>query len=263
MVAFEFILILVGLFIVATLYSSVGHGGASGYLAILSLSSYGILDTSWVKQYAWCMNMIVAFLAFWHYQRQGHHIPKLTLPFILSSVPFAVLGGYLLVDGMLYDFLLSIALVWAAWRLYQIQTESDDQEEFDLPGVAVSFPAGGLIGFVSGIIGVGGGIFLSPLIMLKKWASPKSTAATSALFILINSAAALMGASISNQIAIDLTIIGPFAVSVLIGGLIGSIYGARIAPQRLVRRLLVIVLIIAASRRVIDLLIISFNWINN
>ena len=81
-----------GLFVVATLYSSVGHGGASGYLAVLSLSSYGMMSAGWLKQHAWCLNLIVASIAFFNYYRGGFHISKLTWPFIITSIPFALLG---------------------------------------------------------------------------------------------------------------------------------------------------------------------------
>ncbi len=99
---------------VAALYASVGHGGASGYLAVLSLTTYGAMESAWLKQHAWCLNLVVAAIAFWHFQRAGHHVPKLTIPFIVASVPFAMLGGYLLVDGAIYDLLLSICLLVAA-----------------------------------------------------------------------------------------------------------------------------------------------------
>ena len=95
---------------VAALFASVGHGGASGYLAVLSLTTYGAMESAWLKQHAWCLNLVVAAVAFWHFQRAGHHVPKLTIPFIVASVPFAVLGGYLRVDGEIYDLLLSICL---------------------------------------------------------------------------------------------------------------------------------------------------------
>ena len=120
----EMWLILVGLFIVAALYSSVGHGGGSGYLAILSLTSYGSAEAVWLKQYAWSLNLIVAGLAFWHYHRAGHHEWGLTMPFVVASVPLAALGGYLSVSGNVYDFLLSLALLVAAWRLFVGKRES-------------------------------------------------------------------------------------------------------------------------------------------
>jgi uncharacterized membrane protein YfcA len=114
---------------------------------------------------------------------------------------------------------------------------------------------GGTIGFASGIIGVGGGIFLSPVLLLKKWATPKGAAATSALFIWVNSLAGLGGATLSGQLVLDIETLLPFIVSVLIGGFIGSRYGADVAPQNVIRRMLVVVLLFAAAKRVFELLL--------
>jgi len=250
-VTVEFGLILAGLFLVALLYSSVGHGGGSGYLAILSLTSYGTMEAGWLKQYAWCLNLIVAGIAFWHYSKAGHHMRGMTVPLVVASVPFALIGGYLRVDGALYDTLLSVTLIWAAWRLLLIKR--------DFVGVGVeppdpreALPVGGAIGLASGVIGVGGGIFLSPVILLRHWATPKAAAATAAAFIWLNSAAGLAGAGLSGQLQIELEILGVFGVAVLSGGLVGSRYGAGVAPQMLVRNLLVAVLLVAASRRVLS-----------
>ena len=113
------------------LYSSVGHGGGSGYLAVLSLTSYGTMEAGWLKQHAWALNLVVAGIAFWHYHRAGHHDTQLTLPFVTASVPFAVVGGYMRVEGEVYDVLLSIALLWAAWRLFAISKTQSTWEWMD------------------------------------------------------------------------------------------------------------------------------------
>ena len=142
MVTTEFGLILAGLFLVALLYSSVGHGGGSGYLAILSLTSYGTMEVGWLKQYAWCLNLIVAGIAFWHYSKAGHHVREMTVPLVGASVPFALIGGYLRVDGALYDTLLSVTLIWAAWRLLLIKRDFVGVG-IGPPGLREALPVGG------------------------------------------------------------------------------------------------------------------------
>ena len=129
----------------------------------------------------------------------------------------------------------------------------DGLEINDVPSWKMAAPIGGGIGLLSGIVGVGGGIFLSPVLMLKKWATPKGAAATAALFVWVNSLAGLSGAALSNQLVVDLEVLLPFAGAVLVGGFVGSRYGAEIAPQQMVRKLLVIVLIVAAARRIVEL----------
>ena len=238
---------------ISILYSSVGHGGASGYLAVLSLSTFASMNSSWLKQHAWCLNLIVAAIAFYHYYKAGFYNKKLTIPFIVGSIPFAIIGGALKINGDLYDYLLSITLIWAAYRLYQTKVVKNNREITDL-SLKITLPIGGGIGFLSGVVGVGGGIFLSPIILLKKWADPKTVAATSALFIWVNSAAGLFGAGISNQLQIDFNILFPFIIVVLIGGIIGSKFGT-VAKQSVVRTLLILVLIIAAGKRIIEIFI--------
>ncbi len=250
----EFGLLLIGLFIMAVLYSSVGHGGASGYLAIMSLTSYGLNESVWLKQHAWFLNLIVASLAFYYYRKEGFHDFKLTIPFIIASIPMAFIGGFLLIDATVYDLLLSITLVLAAWRLYGSMAY-DEEVTTKIPTFQQAAPWGVGIGLVSGIVGVGGGIFLSPIVLLKKWASPKSVAATSAIFILVNSLAGLAGAGMSGQLNLDFEILVAFAFVVLVGGIIGSIYGSKISSESKIQKLLVCVILIAASKRIFGLLI--------
>ena len=236
---------------ISALYSSVGHGGASGYLAILSLSSYAAMSHIWLKQHVWIMNLVVASIAFYHYNRAGHHIPKLTIPFIIGSIPMAFIGGMLDIDAELYDLLLSITLVWAAYKIVNFNQGLPSQIT-SLRKYEPYFWGGG-IGFLSGIIGVGGGIFLSPIILLKRWANVKSTAATAAVFIFVNSLSGLIGMGVSNQLDIDLSLLAVFVVGIMFGGFLGSLYGAKYADNNSVRKLLAIVLFIAAGKRFLEL----------
>ncbi len=255
---FDQALLLIALVVVAAMYASVGHGGASGYLAILSLTAYAAHDPSWLKQHAWCLNLLVSGIAFVAYRSAGHFQMRLTVPFLITSMPMAFIGGSLPIDGMLYDVLLSMVLLLAAWRLHVGGAASDEQvgvEEFVLHMPSALF-IGGLIGLVSGMIGVGGGIFLTPFLILFRWAPPKEAAATSAAFIWLNSAAGLAGASLSPMVglAIEPMTLLSFGSAVVVGGFVGARWGAHLATPLLVRRMLAIVLVVASSRLVLSLI---------
>tara|TARA_B100000575_G_C23136544_1_gene660383 strand:- start:342 stop:1127 length:786 start_codon:yes stop_codon:yes gene_type:complete len=249
---YELYLLFAGLLIISALYSSVGHGGASGYLAILSLSSYGLMSHIWLKQHVWIMNLVVATIAFYHYNKAGFHLPRLTIPFIIASIPTAFLGGYVSIDPELYDILLSITLLWAAYKVVNYTEISN--AKLNTPRKYEPYLWGGGIGFFSGLIGVGGGIFLSPIILLKRWATVKSAAATAAVFIFVNSLAGIVGMGMSKQLDLDVGLLANFVIAITIGGFIGSLYGAKHADNKRVRNLLSVVLIIAAAKRFLELL---------
>jgi uncharacterized membrane protein YfcA len=164
----------------------------------------------------------------------------------------AFIGGYISIDDLYYDILLSLVLFWASWKLLsktKINTKTEDLT------FKKAMPWGGAIGFFSGIIGVGGGIFLSPILLLKGWATPKTAAATSALFIWVNSLAGLIGANVSGELMIDWGVLTYFVSVVLVGGLIGSNYGVKIANERTIKQLLVVVLIIAGLKRMVQIIL--------
>lgn len=247
-------MILFGLMLMAVLYSSIGHGGASGYLVVLSLTSFGLLESVWLKQNVWCLNLVVSSIAFYHYRSSGFHDWRLTLPFIVGSVPMVLVGSYMRVDGALYDILLSFVLLFAAWRLIET-AETDGSDAYEIPGFRQDVHLiGGGIGLASGVVGLGGGVFLSPVVILKKWGSPKATAATTAVFVWVNSAAGLLGSSLSNGLGVELSSLAPFAMAVLVGGFIGSRYGSSVASEKGVKAFLVVVLVIASARRVLGVL---------
>lgn len=245
--------LLVALCLVAFLYASVGHGGASGYLAILSLTVYSSQDSAWLKQHAWSLNLLVAGLAFIAYRRSGFFSWKLTLPFVITSIPAAMIGGYLKVDHGVYDTLLSITLVFAAWRLMTIKNKDSEKIFVQPPPRHISALIGLIIGLLSGVVGVGGGIFLSPIILLFGWGDAKTTAGVAAAFVWLNSAAGLAGNAISGQLVLDGGVLLPFAVAVSVGGFFGSKIGSDVLSQQTVRRLLVSVLLLAALKRVFEL----------
>ena len=248
----EFVLILVGLFCIALLFSTVGHGGASGYLAILSLTSYGTMESIWLKQHVWSLNLIVSGLAFIQFHRNGHFEAKLALPFVIFSIPMAIFGGYIRLEGGLYDIVLAIFLSLAAWRVYSLK--DNEVGEVNTPSMKISALVGGIIGFISGIVGVGGGIFLTPILLFNNWATPKTAAAAASIFIWITSLSALGGSIISGQMVLEFGKIVTFGGIVILGGFLGSRYGAGNAHEIVVRSSLVGVLIIAASKRVFGLI---------
>jgi len=245
--------ILLAIFIIAVLYASVGHGGASGYLAVLSLTVYASQDSVWLKQHAWSLNLIVAGIAFLAYRRAGFFSWRLTFPFIVASIPAAMIGGYLKVDHEIYDTLLSLTLIFAAWRLLTLKDNSSQGTFVNPPPPHISAVLGIIIGFISGIVGVGGGIFLSPIILLFRWGDAKTTAGVAAAFIWVNSASGLIGNSISGQMVLDWDVLLPFGIVVVVGGIIGSKFGAEVFSQKTVRILLVSVLLLAAVKRISEL----------
>lgn len=235
---------------VAFLYSSVGHGGASGYLAILSLFAFA---PSRMSTTALLLNLLVAGAAFIAFYRAGHFFPSLTFPFLLASVPAAFLGGLITISPRHYALLLSGVLLFTAIRfLLSKSSPTSTPESLRSPRLSIALPLGGGIGILSGIVGVGGGIFLSPLILLMKWADPKKTAAASACFIWINSLAGLFGRWLRG--GIEVGIFAPFVVAAFLGGLVGSYWGANRFSGFTLRRILGIVLLVAS----IKLLLIAF-----
>ena len=236
----------------ALLFSTVGHGGASGYLAILSLTSFGTMESIWLKQHVWSLNLIVSGLAFIQFYRKGHFEAKLTFPFVISSIPMAIIGGYIRLESNIYDIVLAIFLTLAAWKIYSIKTNQFG--EVSAPNMKISALVGGVIGFISGIVGVGGGSFLTPILLLNNWATPKTAAAAASFFIWITSLSALGGSIFSGHMVLEFGKIIIFGSTVILGCFLGSRYGAGIEHEIIVKRSLVGVLIIAASKRIVSLI---------
>jgi uncharacterized membrane protein YfcA len=226
--------------LIGFVYASVGHGGASGYLALCAL--LGQLPGS-MAEGALALNLLVAGMAWAAFCQAGHGSPRLLGPFLLGSVPAACLGGWLPVSAKAYHALLGLTLCAAAVRLC-LPAKSASWPQPPPPAVAILVGAG--LGLLSGIVGVGGGIFLSPLLLLRGWASPHQTAAASAGFIVVNSAAGLAGRALAGRF--DMGPMGSLAVGALVGGAIGSYCGSRCFAGVWLRRLLAAVLVIAAGK---------------
>lgn len=230
------------MFTVALLYASVGHGGASGYLAAWSF--VGLTSMQMATSALW-LNVLVAGTAWWTFGRRGYFLPRLSWPFIVASVPAAFLGGWLPISPHVYGWLLAGTLVVAAWRLL-LPDGSRAQDTPRAPRLVVALPVGAGVGFLSGVVGIGGGIFLSPLLLLLHWATPQQTAATSACFIVANSVAALAGRAAHGDWLIGNA--WPVIVSAFLGGLVGARLGAHHCSGRVLRRLLAVTLVVASIK---------------
>jgi len=231
------------IFIVAMLYSSVGHGGASGYLAVLSLLA---ISRTQMATTALVLNILVAGIACLSFHRSKHFSLSLTWPFILLSIPGALLGSAIHVPESTYSLLLAFALIVAAVRLSGLLNPLMRKENLRPLRLPAAMPLGGVIGLVSGIVGIGGGIFLSPVMLLAGWANVKQVAATSACFIVVNSIAGLATRVVCHNA--DFGISPVFPLAGLAGGLLGSSLGARTCSSPALRRILAAVLVTAAFK---------------
>lgn len=227
--------------IVSFLYSSVGHGGASGYLALMVLFSFAPES---MKPTALLLNIFVAGISFYYYFKAGHFNKKLFISFAIASVPLAYIGGTLEVDASIYKKILAVLLIFAILKMLNVfGKESDNIKQVKLwQGLIV----GGIIGFFSGLIGIGGGIILTPIILLLHWGNMKEAAAVSALFIWVNSAAGLVG-QLSNGVTIETESFLLVAIA-LIGGILGGYYGSKVINNQRLRYVLSFVLIIACGK---------------
>lgn len=228
-------------FVMALLYSSVGHAGASGYLAAMGFLG---ITSAIMKPTALILNIAAAAIASFQFFRAGFFSWRLFWPFALTSIPFAFLGGWIVIPSVLYRQVIGVILAFCAFRLFFLSKKSlSDRESFSIP---VSLFIGALIGFLSGAVGVGGGIFLSPLLLLFTRTEIKKVSAVAALFILVNSLSGLAGLIAR---APDLPIFLPlWLIAASAGSWIGSTYGSGKVPPIFLRRLLSVVLVIAAVK---------------
>jgi uncharacterized membrane protein YfcA len=234
--------ILTALFLImALLYSSVGQGGGSGYLAAMALM--GMAPDN-IRQTALTLNIVVAGIGLWKFSRAGYFDGRLCLPFILASVPLAFLGGVLSLPSEIFKPVVAVILLWAAVLLLWKPPAPDASK--GKPPLIVSLGAGAGIGLVSGLIGIGGGIFLAPLIILKGWSDPKTTAGLSSAFILANSLAALVGV-VSHSPNFP-RLLPAWILVVAIGGWIGAEVGSKKLSPKALQRVLAGVLVVASLK---------------
>ncbi|MCS7022416.1 MAG: sulfite exporter TauE/SafE family protein [Gemmataceae bacterium] len=242
------------LFAAAVLYSSVGHAGASGYLAAMSL--FGLAPET-MKPAALVLNIAVATLGTWRFVQAGCFQLRTWFLFTLFSLPCAALGGYLSLPAAVYKPIVGLVLLFAALRLWLEPTRREQERGTGtaesaepvrpLPWVAAACWGSG-IGLLSGLTGTGGGIFLSPLLLLQRWATTRQSAGIAAAFILVNSLAGLGGLISSRGLVAVPSALGLWLVAVVGGGWLGTHLGTRYARISTLRKLLGVVLVIAAGK---------------
>ena len=234
-------LFLIILPIVSFLYASVGHGGASGYLALMALFSFA---PETMKPTALLLNIFVAGISFYYYYKEGYFNKKLFLSFAMASIPLAYIGGTLEVDASIYKKILAVLLIFAILKMLNVfGKESHTTKDVKLwQGLIV----GGIIGFFSGLIGIGGGIILTPVILLLHWGKMKEAAAVSALFIWVNSAAGLIG-QLQSGVSIESGSFVLVAIA-LVGGILGGYFGSKKINNQRLRYLLAFVLMVACAK---------------
>jgi len=233
-----------GMLVAAFGYAAVGHGGASAYLAALALA--GIAPAE-MRPVALALNVLVSSLATWKFCRAGHFRWRLFWPFAVAAIPLAYAGGAITLPGQAYRILVGTVLVYAAWQLWRSARAGDEMREAREPPLAAAMAIGGAMGLLAGLTGVGGGIFLSPLLLMLGWAGTKQTSAVAAPFILVNSVAGLAALFVTQGPSLP-SYVWALAPAVLIGGWLGAEYGSRRFANPVLRRVLAVVLALAGAK---------------
>lgn len=235
------------MFAAALLYSSVGHAGASGYLAAMAL--FGLAPEV-MRPTALALNILVASLATYRYTRAGQNDLKLLIPFVIASIPAAFAGGLIHVPHGIYKPLIGIVLLFSAFHLTRTARKAPISDKATArPGMAVALATGAGLGLLAGLSGTGGGIFLSPLLLMMHWAPTRSVSGIASTFILLNSMSGLAGTTFSiGSLPQALPL---WAAAVLAGGLIGTHLGTQKLSIPGIRYLLALVLIVAGGKMIV------------
>lgn len=229
------------LFVLAFLYACIGHGGASGYLALMVI--YGVAPQE-MKSTALILNLFVSLTSFIQYYKGGYFKPRIFIPIALASIPLAFIGGMMHVDDTLYKRILGVLLLFPVFRFFFFKSPPD--HELKASNIPVSLLLGSIIGLLSGMIGIGGGIILSPIVILLKWANQKQTAAISAAFIFVNSLAGL-GGMLTKGIVFNANMWLYIGIA-FVGGLLGSYLGSKKLNQDALKYVLATVLLVASYK---------------
>ena len=235
--------LLAGLAAASVLYSSVGHAGASGYLAVMALAG---VDAAVMKPAALVFNLSVAAIATARFACAGHFSWPLLWPFAVTSVPLAFVGGAIQLPGQWYKQAVGLVLIFAASRLFLAPRQQNDTTRHGRPPLAAAMISGAAIGLLAGLTGTGGGIFLSPLLLFTGWSGTRESGGVSAAFILLNSASGLAG-NVASLGALPSNV-WLWSGIVVVGGLIGSDLGSRRVAVTTFRRLLAAVLLVAGLK---------------
>ena len=229
------------LFFVAFLYAAVGHGGASGYLALMAL--YGVTPDE-MKPTALMLNLFVSLTSFIQYYRGGYFFKKLFIPIAAASIPMAFIGGMITVEENIYKRVLGVLLLFPVIRFFFFKNVED--KDLKPSNLTIAIVTGAVVGLLSGMIGIGGGILLSPILLLLQWTNQKQTAAISAAFIFVNSVAGL-GGMLTQGISFTGDMIA-YIVVAFIGGLLGAYFGAKKFNQNVLKYVLATVLLLASYK---------------
>jgi len=242
--------ILLGLlfFVAALLYASVGHGGASGYLAAMGLVG---VDPHLMKPTALSLNILVSSIALFRFYRTGSFSWKLFLPLAATAIPFAYLGGTLSLPSHLYKPIVGVILVYAAIQSFRLAHTLTSETILKPVSIWMLLLVGAGLGLLSGLTGVGGGIFLSPLLLLMGWSTPRIVAGVAAAFILVNSMSGLVGVLSTGAVLPHQL---PFwLMAALVGGFVGATYGSSKLGDPILNKLLAIVLAIAGTKMIFNI----------
>lgn len=231
----------------ALLYSSVGHGGASAYLAVMALMEVAPAE---MRPAALALNVVVASIALIKFYRVGAFHWPLFFPLALAAVPMAFVGGWVGLPAQVYKPVMGLVLLYAAWGVFQRAHQVDVAVTHQMPQKSVLIGVGGLLGLLSGLTGVGGGVFLSPLLLLFQWAETRVISGVSAAFILVNSLSGLAGVLLKQPIISHQ--LSYWMLAVMFGGYIGAEFGSKHLAVPVIRKLLALVLLIAAVKMLLS-----------
>ena len=233
-------------FVTAILYSSVGFGGGSTYLALLFI---------WGLPYyifpiiALCCNIIVVSGNCFNYIKAGNLNLKLLIPYLIGSIPLAFIGGSLPIEKKIFEILLFLVLMIAGTLLlFNFKSYDKKEENYRKVPIVISILIGGVLGFISGVIGIGGGIFLSPMLFLIRAAKPKHIVTVASVFILINSISGIIGQLTKNVVLSEIQNYWFLLLAVLIGGHIGNFLNLKIFPTRILALVTALLVLFVATR---------------